>query len=801
METQPFREGAEVAELVQGEGQVSRAPQEEPGEGDQGAQVELLPAYGPKIWTGFAFALAALLLVGVTGYVGATDSMSGNHWVDHTRRVIENLLTIRSTLRAMQADQRAYLISRNRLFLKRADAAYPRLNHGIKTVQALTTDNPLEHRRSLKLGDAIYARFNLLKPLYDGSTGREFDNATALLKSTLKSGQNLLETPDIKRRISQMIDTEQSLLKARNRTADSAGSFTLRVIAIGSIAAFGFVAFAGVFIGRVLGDFKRRANELAQSHENLRAANRELEKGRTAAVEYARELARSQRALSEQSELLSSVLNGMGEGVIARDLQGKTLLFNPMAEQILGAEGLKGDYSTYLNKIEVYSADNRRINATEFPLTRAMKGEDTIDEEQLVRPRDGGEPRWIESSARPIKDQSGEIIGATLVFRDITQRKSYEREIAWLAAIVSSSTDAIVGKTPDGVITSWNPGAETLYGYSASEVIGRNAEFLYPEAERREFQTLLKRLSANEFVQHSEGRRVRKDGSVIDVEVTYSPIRDRVGGIIGISAIARDITEAKRVAAELERRSRELERSNSELEQFAYSASHDLQEPLRMVASYVQLLRERYRDRLDSDADDFIDYAYEGATRMKQLINDLLTYSRAGRGSELKQVETGKPLEWALANLKLAIEESGATVTHDPMPVVMGDRLQLQQVFQNLIGNALKFRADRPLKIHIGARFVNGQWQFSVADNGIGIEPQYFERIFLMFQRLHNRTEYSGTGIGLAICRRIVERHGGKIWIESTPGVGTTFYFTIPPLEENAAVAAQELAQNGVGAI
>jgi len=249
-----------------------------------------------------------------------------------------------------------------------------------------------------------------------------------------------------------------------------------------------------------------------------------------------------------------------------------------------------------------------------------------------------------------------------------------------------------------------------------------------------------------------------------------------------------DITERKRVenelkqAEELKQAIEALELSNRDLEQFAYVASHDLQEPLRMVSSFTQLLAKRYRGRMDKDADEFIDYIVAGAKRMQALINDLLTYSRVDtRGESFGPIDGEVAFNQAIANLRTAIEEGEAVITHDPLPPLIADNSQIVQLFQNLLGNAIKFHGKEPPRVHVSARQENNEWVFSFRDNGIGITPEYFDRVFVIFQRLHSREEYPGTGTGLAICKRIVERHGGRIWVESELNKGSTFYFAIPP--------------------
>ena len=260
---------------------------------------------------------------------------------------------------------------------------------------------------------------------------------------------------------------------------------------------------------------------------------------------------------------------------------------------------------------------------------------------------------------------------------------------------------------------------------------------------------------------------------------------DAVGEALILLAM-EDATDRRHAERLLSDRAEELARSNADLEQFAYVASHDLQEPLRMVASYSDLLAARYRDRLDDRAREYIEYIVDGAQRMQRLIDDLLTFSRATRdGEQTSEVHAEEALKWALRALAAAVEESGAVVTHDSLPNVHVPQSQLQQLFQNLIGNAIKFRGEEIPRVHVSARSKGNEWCFSIRDNGIGIDPAHHDRIFGLFQRLHGRSQYSGSGVGLALCKKIVEARGGRIWLESTPEKGTAFWFTLPSREDD----------------
>jgi PAS domain S-box-containing protein len=320
------------------------------------------------------------------------------------------------------------------------------------------------------------------------------------------------------------------------------------------------------------------------------------------------------------------------------------------------------------------------------------------------------------------------------------------------------------------------------YGLTGQTILGRSHYEVFPEVPERWKQTHRRCLAG--AVEHGdEDPFDRADGTRQWIKWEALPWTGADGAIGGIVIFSEDVTERMRAAAALRRAAEELQRSNQDLQQFASVAGHDLQEPLRMVSGFLKLLEQEYQPRLDDKARQYIRYALEGATRMAQLITDLLAYSRVtSREKKLEPVDANQPLALALANLRASIEQAGAGVTQEELPTVPGDASQLVQLFQNLVGNALKFRhADRPCQVHISARQQEGKWVFAVRDNGIGIAPPAFARIFEVFERLHSREKYPGTGMGLAICKKIVERHGGKIWVESQPDVGSTFYFTLPP--------------------
>lgn len=367
------------------------------------------------------------------------------------------------------------------------------------------------------------------------------------------------------------------------------------------------------------------------------------------------------------------------------------------------------------------------------------------------------------------------------IARDITDRKRSEEELRLKKIVFEASIAANSISDVNGVITHVNPAFLRDWGHPSKEAAigGSVGDFFANPDDAAPVLGALGEIG----VWEGDFRAKRPDGSTFISHGLATVIKDDQGELIGYQSANLDVTSQRETEARLQETLEELARSNRELEQFAYVSSHDLQEPLRMVASYLQLLQKRYAGSLDKDADEFIAYAVDGATRMKQLINDLLIFSRVNtRGKAFESTESGKTLDDAMDNVSFLIEDTNADVVIDGvLPSVLADHTQLVQLFQNLLGNAIKFVGEGVTpSVHISSASQDDKFRFEVQDNGIGIDREYMDRIFVIFQRLHGREEYSGTGIGLAVCKRIVERHGGRIWVESTPGKGSSFFFTIP---------------------
>jgi PAS domain S-box-containing protein len=470
------------------------------------------------------------------------------------------------------------------------------------------------------------------------------------------------------------------------------------------------------------------------------------------------------------------------------DPQGQIVSWNVGAERMSGytpEQAVGRNFSCFFSPEDI-----QRGRPEEILRVTTVNGR---HEEEGVRVRKDG-TRFLANVANiALLDPAGNLRGFCETSHDLSRNKESE---AKYRGLLEAAPDAMVVVNRTGEIVLLNLQAEKQFGYRRDELVGQQVKNIIPEGFAERLIADAQRSAADALAQQIgtgielTGRR--KDSSEFPIEIMLSPLESTEG--ILVTAAIRDISVRKEAEAHLLTKLQELNRSNVELAQFAYLASHDLQEPLRMVASYTQLLSRRYKGKLDSDADEFIAFAVDGASRMHQLIQDLLAYSRVGtKGRDLLDISSEETLRRALVNLRGAIEETGALVTHGRLPTVHADEMQLIQLFQNLVGNAIKYHNSGIPRVHISAmKNVGKKWIFSVQDNGLGIDSQYFEKIFGMFQRLHKREEFAGTGIGLAICKKIVERHGGGISVESHLGEGSTFRFDLAGSDENSGKSSQE---------
>ncbi len=478
---------------------------------------------------------------------------------------------------------------------------------------------------------------------------------------------------------------------------------------------------------------------------------------------------------------LRAILDNMTDIFYRNDTTGRLLMASRSAEKLLGYT-----VDEVLGRCTVeffYDPDGR-----EALLAAIQAGGGSISDSEFRMRHKDGHPVWVAISAHVRYDDQGHPAGTEGIIRLIEERKRFETNLresqALIRALLNASADAIMLLPVDGTLLAVNAVLAARFGRTAEELTGTCLWDLFPPEVAAGRKAALVEVLETGIPFHYIDRR-----GDLHYDNHIYPVAGADGITDKAAVYSRDITDQKKAEARIASTIDEIERSNSELEQFAYVASHDLREPLRMISSYLSLLARRYGDRLDADGHEFLEYAREGALRMDQLVLDLLEFSRVDRlGSAMTRIAVLPAIRQAVRHLTPTIEESGAQVVVEettPPPMVMGDATQITRLFQNLIGNAVKYRAaERVSEVRVSCVRHGGGWEFRVADNGIGIEDQYFERIFRIFQRLHTRNCYEGTGIGLAICKKIVERHGGQIRVESVPGRGSTFSFTLPAAAE-----------------
>jgi two-component system, chemotaxis family, CheB/CheR fusion protein len=539
--------------------------------------------------------------------------------------------------------------------------------------------------------------------------------------------------------------------------------------------------------------------ELQSLNEELHTAKEELESTNEELTTLNEQLGHQMEALSQSEERFRILVDSIQDyAIFMLDPQGRIATWNRGAERLKGykTQEIIGQHFS-----KFYPKEDRAKAAMELR-TAIRKG---FYREEGWRIRKDGSRIWARVVLTPVRSMTGKLKGFAKVTFDMSAQKAADEKLRQseerFRLMVDAVQDyAIFMLDAKGYVVTWNIGAERLKLYKPNEIIGKHISTFYPKEDRR--TQIPQKLMAH-AVKHGravdEGWRVRKDGSRFWANVTITALKDKEGNLRGFSKVTRDMTERKKKeeelryaynaleekvqerTRELQKYSEELMRSNADLQQFAYIASHDLQEPLRIVSIYADLLKRQLKDNSDLTVQNYFAFLQEGAQRAQRLIRELLEYSRIGtQGQTFVNVPIESVIKHVASLMDITISESKAKITHDHLPTLNVDRFQMEQLFQNLFTNAIKYRSSVPPVIHVSAQLRNEEWVFSVKDNGIGIEPQYKDLIFTVFKRLHSPQDYPGTGIGLALCKKIIERHGGKIWVESALGRGATFRFTLP---------------------
>jgi PAS domain S-box-containing protein len=703
-----------------------------------------------KVQLAFGSAILILLAVGAVSYRGMLVSRESDGWVRHTHEVIENLQDVLLAMEGIESSDRGFALTGKESYLEPYRVGILRVEQYQLTLRKLTLDNPQQQRQLPALERLAARKIQFAERVIYLRRAKGLEAAAHAIESGL--GQRTMD--EFQGKVRELQNEELRLLALRNGDANRRLGQTKTGLILGTVLGLFIAAAAGWSVQR---ETSRRG--LAERH------------------------------LSQMEGRYRGLLEAAPDAMVVVNQGGEIVLLNVQAEKQFGyhRDELVGQK---VNNIIPDGFAERLIADGTRSAAEALAQQIGTGIELIARRKDGTEFP-IEIMLSPLESAEGILVTAAI--RDISVRKKAETHLAQMEGryrgLLEAAPDAMVVVNQAGEIALLNVQAEKQFGYSRDELVGQQVKNIIPEGFAERLIADGTRSAAEALAQQiGTGIELiarRKDGSEFPIEIMLSPLESAEG--ILVTAAIRDISERKKSEEHLLKTVGELKRSNEELQQFAYVSSHDLQEPLRMVASYTQLLAKRYKGRLDSDADEFIAFAVDGCNRMQGLIQDLLAYSRAGTtGKALCEVSGEGALQGALTNLRITIEQSGAVVSHDSLPAITTDETQLTQVFQNLVGNAIKYRSAEVPRVHVSAAKNGGnEWIFSVRDNGLGIAPQYFERIFILFQRLHGRNEFEGTGIGLAICKKVLERLGGRIWVESQLEKGSTFYFALPERGEN----------------
>jgi PAS domain S-box-containing protein len=692
------------------------------------------PGLRIKPVVGYGLALAILLAAGIFQYKTIGMLVETDNWIMHTHEVLAELEGMYSGLQQADSGIRGYAATGVQEYVIQFRTGIGSADEHLRAARIVTAYNPSQQQNFDRLMQLVTAKRRVMEHLI--ALRRDPGHTAASEELSNNEGRKLMT--DIRALTDEMEGKENSLLEARQAASRSQAKRADLAILFGTLLALGLM-FATSWL-----------------------AHRDAIKRRQAEASVQNGLLHS-RSLIETS--LDPLVTINREGKIADVNQATEFVTGVARQQLIGS-----DFSAYFTESEearkVYDQVLVRGSVRNYPLViRDISGKLTD----------------VLYNATVFKNEAGEVEGIFAAARDVTERKRAERAL-------HESEDAfrtLAELVPQLIWICTSDGLGIYFNQRWVDYTGLTLEESYGRGWYTAFHTYDKQFELHAWdstnAYRTECRLRARDGHDRWFLTNRVPLTDGGGRVLRWFGTCTDIEDLKRSEEALRKITADLARSNADLEQFAYIASHDLQEPLRMVASFTQLLGQRYKGKLDADADEFIGFAVDGAHRMQALVNDLLSYSRVGtRGKELAAVDLEQVLQRVLTNLQIRLEESGGQVTHDPLPTVLGDETQLWQVLQNLVANALKFHGTEPPQVHVSAREMEGEWQFSVRDNGIGIEPQFAKRIFLVFQRLHSRAEYPGTGLGLAIAKKIIERHDGRIWMESEPGKGSTFYFSLP---------------------
>jgi PAS domain S-box-containing protein len=696
------------------------------------------PRLRRKLVVGYGLALVTLLAVGIFQYKIIGALVETDYWTIHAHKVLTELEGVCSGLQQAEWGSRSYAATGVQDYLIQFSTGIGRADEHLRAARIVTADNPSQQQNFDRLMLLVSAKRRLMEHLI----ALRRDHGHTAASAALSNDEGPKSMTEIAALIDEMEGTENSLLKAHQAVSRSQAKKAGLAILFGAVLALG-LTLAASWIAH--GDaIERRQSEVLGQNALLHSRN-----------------------LIETS--LDPLVTISSEGKIADVNHATELVTGVAREQLIGS-----DFSAYFTEPE----EARKVY--EQVLARG-----SIRNHPLVIRDISGKLTDVLYNAAVFKSDAGEVKGIFAAARDVTERKRAEQALQesedafrMLAELVPQ---LVWISTRDDLGIYFNQRWVDYTGLTLEESNGKGWYTAFHLDGKQPALDAWNGVVAIGNTYRFESRLRARDGHDRWFLTSRVPLTDGAGRVLKWFGTCTDIEDLKRSEEALRKITADLARSNTDLEQFAYVASHDLQEPLRMVASFTQLLGERYKGKLDADADEFIGFAVDGAHRMQALVNDLLSYSRVGtRGKELAAVDLEQVLQLVLTNLQVTLEESGGQVTHDPLPTVLGDETQLWQVLQNLVGNALKFHGSEPPRVHVSAQEIEGEWRFSVRDNGIGIEPQFAKRVFLVFQRLHSRAEYPGTGLGLAIAKKIVERHDGRIWMESEPGKGSTFYFSLP---------------------